>query len=148
MADVVNDTFTHLLQPDTILPAQYFAGLHRKSTSEPERRLVIAVLDDAIDCFQKHLFATNRKAKVLFTDSEQWFESTDRSWPYSFENVCDVLQLNADYMRAGLATWKQQQLLKQRGPAKILPLSVRAREPHPVAESDTLDMPLRRVACR
>jgi hypothetical protein len=147
MADVVNDTFTHLLQPDTILPVQYFAGLRRKGSSEPERRLVIAVLEDAVECFQKHLFATHRKPRVLFSDAEEWFESTDRSWPYSFENVCELLQINADYMRAGLAAWKHQQL-QRRGAANVVALNCRTRAPRPSLGAELLDTPLRQVACR
>lgn len=154
MADVVNDTFTHLLQPDTILPMQYFTSLRRKANQEPERRLVIAVLEDAVECFQKHLFATNRKSHQLFVDSEAWFESTDRSWPYSFENVCDLLHLDADYLRAGLATWKQVQLSRrsQRGPAKVVPLNAARSQPKrptiAAPTTDVMDRPLARVAAR
>lgn len=107
---LANDTFTHLLQPDTLLPSQYFAVLKRKGAHEPERRLVIAVLRDAVDCFQKHLRARDAKARQLFHDAEEWICSEDRSWPFSFENVCDLLQINAEYLRRGLLTWKDHQL--------------------------------------
>ena len=63
MAEIVSDTFTHLLQPDNLLPSQYFAALRRKGAHEPERRLVIAVLQDAVDCFQKHLWSRDRKQR-------------------------------------------------------------------------------------
>jgi len=109
MPDVVSDTYTHLLQPDTLLPSQYFAALKRKGAHEPERRLVVAVLQDAVDCFQKHLHARDRKAHQLFIDAEEWICSEDRSWPFSFENVCDLLQINAQYLRRGLVMWKERQ---------------------------------------
>src|SRR5215813_2680997 len=108
--NVINDTFSHLLQPDTLLPSQYFAALKRKGAHEPERRLVIAVLRDAVDCFQKHLWARDRKARQLFLDAEEWISSDDRSWPFSFENVCDLLQINAEYLRRGLLAWRERQL--------------------------------------
>ena len=107
---IVSDTYTHLLQPDTLLPSQYFAALRRKGAHEPERRLAIAVLQDAVDCFQKHLRARDRKARQLFLDAEEWICSEDRSWPFSFENICDLLQINAEYLRRGLSTWKDQQI--------------------------------------
>ena len=111
MADnVVSDTFAHLLQPDTLLPSQYFAALRRKGAHEPERRLVIAVLQDAVDCFQKHWAARDRKARQLYLDAEEWIGSDDRSWPFSFENVCDLLQINSEYLRRGLMTWRDRQL--------------------------------------
>src|SRR6185295_2004975 len=122
--NVVSDTFAHLLQPDTLLPSQYFATLRRKGAHEPERRLVIAVLQDAVDCFQKHLGARDRKARQLYQDAEEWICSDDRSWPFSFENVCDLLQINADYLRAGLLAWRERQhSLKPR--AKVVPIKLR-----------------------
>ena len=69
---IVSDTYTHLLLPDTLLPSQYFAALKRKGAHEPERRLAVAVLQDAVDCFQKHLRARDRKARQLFVDAEEW----------------------------------------------------------------------------
>jgi len=110
---VVSDTFTHLLQPDTLLPSQYYAALKRKGAHEPERRLAIAVLQDAVDCFQKHLRARDRKARELFLDAGEWIASVDRSWPFSFENICDLLQINAEYLRRGLLAWKERQLNDQ-----------------------------------
>ena len=118
---IVNDTFSHLLQPDTLLPSQYYAALKRKSNHEPERRLAIAVLQDAVDCFQKHIRARDRKAQQLFAEAEEWICSQDRSWPFSFENICDLLQINAQYLRRGLTLWKDRQL-NERARGKVVPL--------------------------
>ena len=119
--NVINDTFSHLLQPDTLLPSQYYAALKRKGAHEPERRLAIAVLQDAVDCFQKHLRARDRKAQQLFADAQEWICSEDRSWPFSFENICDLLQINAEYLRHGLLSWRERELNeKLRG--KVVPI--------------------------
>ena len=134
MADnVVSDTFAHLLQPDTLLPSQYFAALRRKGAHEPERRLVIAVLQDAVDCFQKHLQARDRKARQLFLDAEEWICSDDRSWPFSFENVCDLLQINSEYLRRGLMAWRDRQPAERsRGKVvRLTPLGAREAESLP-----------------
>ena len=131
MADnVVNDTFAHLLQPDTLLPSQYFAALRRKGAHEPERRLVVAVLQDAVDCFQKHLNARDRRARQLYLDAEEWIGSDDRTWPFSFENVCDLLQINAEYLRRGLMVWRDRQLGdRPRGNVvRLTPLGAGARD--------------------
>src|SRR5947207_1438531 len=123
MADnVVNDNFAHLLQPDTLLPSQYFAALQRKGAHEPERRLVTAVLQDAVDCFQKYLHARDRKAHQLYLDADEWISSEDRSWPFSFENLCDLLQINAAYLRRGLMAWRDRQL-GERPRAKVVQLA-------------------------
>lgn len=122
---IVSDTFAHLLQPDTLLPSQYFAALKRKGQHEPERRLAIAVLQDAVDCYQKHLRARDRKARQLFVDAEEWITSDDRTWPFSFDNVCDLLQISPEYLRRGLAVWKDHQLahaLNEPTSRKVVPL--------------------------
>lgn len=108
-----NEQFTHLLQPNALLPPQYFAALRRRLEQEPERRLIAAMLQDAVECFQKHLFAADRKKRQLFRDAEQWICSTDRQWPFSFENVCEMLQLDPGYIRQGLLAWKEAQLTKR-----------------------------------
>jgi hypothetical protein len=118
---IVNDTFSHLLQPDTLLPSQYYAALKRKGAHEPERRLAVAVLQDAVDCFQKHLRARDRKAQQLFSEAEEWICSEDRSWPFSFENICDLLQINAEYLRRGLVSWKEREL-NERMRSKVVPI--------------------------
>jgi hypothetical protein len=124
----VSDTYTHLLQPDTLLPSQYFASLKHKSLHEPERRLAIAVLQDAVDCYQKHLFGRDRKARQLFTDAEQWISSEDRSWPFSFENICDLLQINPTYLRRGLFVWKEHRL-REASHGKIVPIKPLMAQP-------------------
>jgi len=120
---IVNDTFSHLLQPDTLLPSQYFAILKRKGAHEPERRLVVAVLEDAVECFQKHICARDEKARQLFVDAEEWICSEDRSWPFSFENVCDLLQINPQYLRRGLMVWRDRQL-NEPSRGKVVPLKL------------------------
>ncbi len=129
MAETKNQTdgFVHLLQPNTLLPSQHFAALRRRAEQEPERRLVVALLQDAVECFQKHLFARDRKKRQLFRDAEEWICSTDRTWPFSFENVCEVLQLDPDYVRQGLLAWKAAQLAQrssaEHSPSAPLPSS-------------------------
>jgi len=124
MADhIVSDTYAHLLQPDTLLPSQYFAALKRKGAHEPERRLAVAVLQDAVDCFQKHLRARDRKARQLFLDAEEWICSDDRTWPFSFENICDLLQINPEYLRRGLVAWRDRQLEQPHVRSKVVALN-------------------------
>jgi hypothetical protein len=44
----------------------------RRSYSEPEGKLILAILDDAIACFQKYALARDRKGKILFQEAEDW----------------------------------------------------------------------------
>lgn len=120
---VVNDQYTHLLQPDTVLPSQYFAALRRKSTQEPERRLVIAILEDAVDCFTKHVFARDRRGQQLFRDADEWIRDSDREWPFAFENVCDLVGLDAEYLRRGLQRWRERAIAQRTG-NKVVPIGL------------------------
>jgi len=100
------DRLTGFLQPDVILPTQFFQSLRTKSQFNGERRLMIAVLEDAVNCFMKQLHATDPKARQLFLEAQEWITADDRTWFFAFENVCDTLDLNPDYVREGLFKWR------------------------------------------
>lgn len=55
-----------LYQPDTVLAAQYLDTVRRKIVLEPEKQLLLAVLEDGINCFQENIAATASKRKQLF----------------------------------------------------------------------------------
>jgi hypothetical protein len=99
----------------------------RKSYLEPEEKLMLAVLEDAIACFQKYAFARHRKGKVLFQEAEHWVQDTNSHWPFSFVNVCETLGLARDYLRQGLSHWKGARL-ENRAKAKIFRLRPRSRK--------------------
>ena len=94
-----------LLQPDVVLPVQFFRALRGGESLGGERRLIIAVLEDAINCFQKNLFARDNRGRRLFREAEKWVMSGDRELPFAFENVCDFLSLDANCIRQGLRRW-------------------------------------------
>ena len=74
---------------------------------EPEKMLVLAVLEDAILCFQKYLSAKDQRRKNSYRDAKNWLWSDRNDWPFSYRNVCDVLGFDAHYLRQGLLRWKQ-----------------------------------------
>jgi hypothetical protein len=88
-----------MMQVDVILPSQHF-GPSKKLA--PERRLITAVLEDAINRATKYRFATDGPGRRLFDEEQQWLFSEETHWPYSFECICDVLDLDADAVRQGL----------------------------------------------
>jgi hypothetical protein len=46
----------------------------------------------------------------MHLDAEEWIMNLDRSYPFSFENVCEALGYDPGYMRQGLLRWKQMVL--------------------------------------
>jgi hypothetical protein len=73
---------------------------------QPERRLMLAVLESAIADWlvRRDLRIAPRHPTrvVLDDDLPGWFASTDRRWPYSFENICAALGLDAGGIRRRL----------------------------------------------
>ena len=82
--------------------------LSKKDTLTGEERLMLAVLEHAIEYFQKYVLAKNESEKKLFQEAEEWILNKDGDWLYSFENICEVLGLHPDYMRQGLMGGKRQ----------------------------------------
>jgi hypothetical protein len=97
-----------LFQPDTLLSDQYFENLRRKTFFEPEKRLMLAVLEDAIRYYQDNWFARNSKRKRIFDETEEWILTPDSDWVFSFVHVCETLGLSPAYLRRGLLRWKQR----------------------------------------
>lgn len=72
-----------------------------------EQRLMLAVLQDAVECFQEHVLAQYIWEKKLFQEAEDWILEKNSDWFFSFENICETLELNPDYIRRGLLVWKE-----------------------------------------
>ncbi len=104
----MDEKITSLFQPDTLLSAHYYGNLRRKTLIQPEMRLTLAILEDAINCFQNNLTAESGKGKMLFNEAEEWILEEDDDWIFSFRNVCELLGFNPAYLRQGLLRWKQE----------------------------------------
>jgi hypothetical protein len=44
----------------------------------------------------------------MFEEAREWVASTDRGWLFSFENICDTLEISAEYVRRGLREWRDR----------------------------------------
>jgi len=92
------------------LDNEIIARLFKKDIREGEEKLMLAVLADAIDHFQKYALAKDEKGRKLFQEAEEWFLEKDNDQLFSFEYICATLQLHPDYIRRGLLAWKQLKL--------------------------------------
>ena len=79
-----------------------------------EERLVLAVLESAVDNYQKYILTKDTR----FQEAEKWLFEHDTEAPFSFENVCEILQLHAGYVRHGLLRWKKEALETEAGNTK------------------------------
>lgn len=122
-----------LMEPELMMPTQYFDRFRGSAILEGERRLMLAVLEDAVSSFQKYAGATRPRAKRLFKEAEEWFLDTDDTWPFSFEAVCVVLGYDSSYVRRRLMDWKDRLLAQspeERG--KIGRVRLRAARRHKI----------------
>ncbi|HVA77762.1 MAG TPA: hypothetical protein VNF27_07695 [Candidatus Binataceae bacterium] len=90
--------------PDFLVPAQYYDLTRRRSGLDGETRLVYAVLEDAVRCYVKNAGASHGMRRALFDEVQGWFHArTAVPGPFSFAYVCDVLEVDPDYLRTQLA---------------------------------------------
>ena len=94
------------LEADLIVPSQYFDRVKAERSSQPEKRLMLAVMEDAISTFQKSVRGATRRQRRLLRETEEWISASDNNWPFSFENICSALDIEADYLRSGIKHWK------------------------------------------
>jgi hypothetical protein len=87
-----------------------FESVYKKNLREGEERLMLAVLDNAVEYFQKYVVARNTRGKQLFQEAEQWFLDKDDDALFSFESICETLGLNPNQIRKGLLVWKETKL--------------------------------------
>jgi hypothetical protein len=109
--ETLDEKLPGLFEPDTLLPIQYFEAMRRKHLLEGEKRLILSVLEDAVECFMKCIDSATNKGQRLFRDADEWIALEDKRWVFSFDNVCDMLDINPDYMRVGLRKWKDKKLV-------------------------------------
>jgi hypothetical protein len=85
-------------------------AVYKKTLREGEERLMLAVLENAVEYFQKYVLARKPSGKQLFREAEEWFLEKDGEALYSFENICETLGLHPDPIRKGLMVWKEAKL--------------------------------------
>ncbi len=69
-----------------------------------ESVLAAAVLKLAFEDLLKHRGASDVRRRRAFREAYVWVASDERRWPFSFLNVCDMLDLSAAALRAKLLT--------------------------------------------
>jgi hypothetical protein len=104
----LDSSLTMLFQPDELAAYEFQKTFERVKPLQPERRLMLAVLEDAIMCFQRYLLVKGGKEKKLHEDAVSWIFDRSDTRAFSFEHICDACGLNANYLRMGLLNWREQ----------------------------------------
>jgi hypothetical protein len=87
--------------------------LTKEIIRDGEKRLMLAVLENATEDFQKYALATDPRGKQLFQAAEEWILDNDDPSFFSFQSICDHLNLDPVYMRRGFMQWKAARMSRQ-----------------------------------
>jgi hypothetical protein len=97
-----------VFQPDILATAQYLATYRRRFHLQAEQLLMLAVLEDAVVCFQQNVTAVQPCKQALFREAEDWILDDDKHYFFSFDNICEALGMSPVYLRCGLKRWKEE----------------------------------------
>jgi len=79
-----NGVLGSIFVPDVLTPEQYYDSRRDDSRIAPVKRLMMAVLEDALRCFQNNADAKSGQRKRLFAEAEQWLCGEEGDGPFSF----------------------------------------------------------------
>jgi hypothetical protein len=94
-----DDFLARILEPDIFLPSQFYGSGGLSRQLEGEKRLMIAILKDAVECLEKYRSARSSAARSHYENAIDWIKDTDTEWLFSFTNICDLLGFDPDYIR-------------------------------------------------
>ena len=110
---IVNETDTlegEFSQLQAVLPLQFYGARRGTSEVEPLRHLMVAMLVDAVRCFQAKFERRKPGMRQEFAEVRSWIFSDEDDGPFSFRTVCDALEIDAEAIREGLIRWAAKRL--------------------------------------
>jgi hypothetical protein len=113
------DSVANLFGPAVILPSQFTEQMGAKQSDRGEKRLMLAVLEEAVATFQRNVDAKTRHGQRVFSEAEDWIRSKNTAWPFAFENICHALEIEPEFLRRGLEDWKSKQLKATSSGARV-----------------------------
>lgn len=92
---------------DTLLPAQFWTQTG-DPRSEPEKRLMVAVVEEAMAVILNGAGSSCEERSSAVREARLWFASDDRGGLFTFASICDVLGLEPARIRQALAAWERR----------------------------------------
>jgi len=97
------------LAPEMVTPAQWADLWHKTKTGTPELRLMLAVLEDAVECYLRAPEGGLRRRK-LGREAAKWLFAPFDS-RLSFVRVCAALGISPVWLRKGLLRQRRRTAL-------------------------------------
>jgi hypothetical protein len=88
-----------LAASDNARSAHFFTPAPEPPAATPEKGLAAGVLKQAAHDLRRFRTATKGVKRELYLDAYGWITANDFSWPYSFVNVCKLLDVSPEVVR-------------------------------------------------
>jgi hypothetical protein len=129
MHNLEESSLARLMIPDVLTPAQYYDGARTRYTeTHAMKRLMLAVLEDALGCLETYTESRNPSHRKAFGEAETWILDRRAKGPFAFVSICEALEIQPDHLREGIRQWRLQ-LSDGRDSRRLQRRSVRRSEP-------------------
>ena len=131
-----DDFLARILKLDTFLPSQFYGNEGLPRHLGGERRLMAAILKDAVECLKKYRGAKSSSGRELYQNDLEWVEDESTGWLLSFTNICGLLGYDPDYLREFLL--KREHKTAKSTSTRVYPFSDGnglSRNRHPLGDS-------------
>ena len=94
-----------LFAPLNLTPEQYYDERRSDIAARPIKRLMLAILEDALNCLGKQASTKRGGQHRIYLEAEQWLYHEDEDALFSFSTICQTLGIEPSYLRLGLRNW-------------------------------------------
>jgi hypothetical protein len=109
MHNLEESSLARLMIPDVLTPAQYYDGARTRYTeTHAMKRLMLAVLEDALGCLETYTESRNPSHRKAFGEAETWILDRRAKGPFAFVSICEALEIQPDHLREGIRQWRLQ----------------------------------------
>jgi hypothetical protein len=103
MNNLEESTIARLTIPDVLTPVQFYEGVRAQHPeTHAMKRLMLAVLEDALRCLQTHAESRNPAHRKAFGEAEAWILDRKAHGPFAFETICEALGIQPEHLRDGI----------------------------------------------
>ncbi|MDH3443543.1 MAG: hypothetical protein OEN50_06430 [Deltaproteobacteria bacterium] len=99
---------------ETRMELAYVEQLNRRHFDEGAKKLMLAVLQEALNNFVQFLDAKTPEHREQFREVDSWFWRDEDEWLFSFNAIAEHLGINPSYFRVGLMRIKQSNFPSRR----------------------------------
>jgi len=97
-----DDWLGGIVEPMIVLPDQLRRQARCGARESSAHRLMLGILEDAVHLYPKAFDPNSRLTRRQRRELIGWFASNDRRWLFSFERICEALDIDADSLRRRL----------------------------------------------